>query len=92
MARPDFVLTIKGRDSKYGVRVGAAWKSEYGYSINIDPGISISSAEGCYVNLTVPREHGDQPARRPAGDAKRTSAGRREDSVPKDDFSDDIPF
>ena len=93
--KPDFIVTIKGRDSKYGTRVGACWRSQYGYSIKLDPGISISSAEGCYINLNEPREDGDRQQR--SGDGGGTGGkvrgGAPGDDFPTDDFGgDDIPF
>jgi hypothetical protein len=92
MAKPDYIVTVKGRDAKFSTRVGAAWQNEYGYSIKLDPGISISSAEGVYINLSTPREDADraQPTRKADGGG---TGGRSGGAFPKDDFGDDdIPF
>ena len=53
MAAPDYVVKVKARESKYGARVGAAWKTRVGDGINVrlDPGISVSTPEG--INLTL---------------------------------------
>ena len=87
--KPDFIVTVKGKDSKYGTRVGAAWKGQYGYSIKLDPGISISSADGVYINLSTPRERDDDAPRGGGGGGGRKAPG----GFPTDDFGDDdVPF
>lgn len=84
-SKPDFIVTVKHKDSKYGTRVGACWKGQYGYSIKLDPGISISSTDGIYINLNEPRERDDSQR----GSGVKPGTG----SFPTDDFGDDkIPF
>lgn len=86
-SKPDFIVTVKHKDSKYGTRVGACWKGQYGYSIKLDPGISISSAEGVYINLNEPRER-DDSGPRGGGQSRQPANGG---GFPSDDFGD-IPF
>lgn len=96
MAKPDYIVTVKGRDAKFSTRVGAAWQNEYGYSIKLDPGISISSADGVYINLSTPREDADRAQATRKADGGGTGGNARKPApggFPTDDFGDDdIPF
>ena len=85
MSKPDFIVTVKHKDSKYGSRVGAVWKSQYGYSMKLDPGVALVGGPDIYINLNPPR---DREERR--GDRGGSSSGGG-----FDDFSDDdneMPF
>lgn len=79
---PSFIVTVKHKDSKYGTRVGAVWKSQYGYSMRLDPGVAIFGGPDIYINLNPPRERDGGGG----GDFTPRGGGR-------DDFGDDeMPF
>lgn len=84
MSKPDFIVTVKHKDSKYGCRVGAVWKSQYGYSMKLDPGVALVGGPDIYINLNPPRERDGQGG---GGDFTPRGGGR-------DDFGDDsdLPF
>lgn len=81
MAKPDYTLKVKARDSKYGARVGAAWKNKVGgINIKLDPGIAIVGGEGIDVTLW--------PFEERQGGGGRSSGGGN----PFDDSDDSMPF
>lgn len=97
MSKPDYELKIKARDSKYGTRVGAAWRTRSGDGINIkvDPGISIASLDGVDITLWPFREREDgerTPRRADGGGTGGRSGGYGGGGFPEDDFGDDVPF
>ncbi len=57
------VLYPEGEDEKYGTRVGAAWPiKDGGFSIRLDPGISISNA-GARILIVKRQERSDDNER-----------------------------
>lgn len=86
MSKPDFIVTVKHKDSKYGCRVGAVWKSQYGYSMKLDPGVALVGGPDIYINLNTPRDRDGQGGG--GGDFTPRGGG-----PVYDDFKDDeIPF
>lgn len=52
MAKPDYTLKTKARDSKHATRVGAAWNNAAGgINIKLDPGIALTGGEGVDITL-----------------------------------------
>lgn len=84
MSKPSFIVTVKHKDSKFGTRVGAVWKSQYGYSMKLDPGVALVGGPDIYINLNTPRDRDGQSG---GGDFTPRGGGGR------DDFGDDeMPF
>ena len=84
---PDFIVTVKHKDKKYGTRVGAVWKSQYGYSMKLDDGIALVGGPDIYINLNPPRD-------RDSSERGGSSGGGYQGGSSRDDFGDDgdLPF
>lgn len=68
---------IEGGDGKHRhTRVGVCFLNDKGnLSIKIDPGVSISSAPGVYINGFLPREQPAAPGAAPGGYQQPPQAG-----------------
>ena len=75
--KPDYEIKIKHKDAKYGVRVGAAWRTKDGSGVNLklDPGISVSTPDGVFLTLW-PFESKEDREQRFAGGGGRAAAPR----------------
>jgi hypothetical protein len=94
--KPDYEIKIKHKDAKYGVRVGAAWRTKDGSGVNLklDPGISVSTPDGVFLTLW-PFESKEDREQRFAGGGGRAAAAPRGGPRPQDDGdfnADDIGF
>lgn len=93
--KPDYEIKIKHKDAKYGVRVGAAWRTKDGSGVNLklDPGISVSTPDGVFLTLWPFESKEDREQRFAGGGrapAPRGGAPRQQDDG---DFNaDDIGF
>lgn len=97
MARPDFEVKIKAQGSKYGTRVGAAWRTKDGRGVNIvlDAGVSVATPEGVFLTLWPAESREEREARLGPRDDRRGQAAVHSRSPQPDDVGfgdDDVPF